>query len=132
MKKKLLLFLSKSNLPGNIPIASTLAWLSKSKNYIFDNYYDSYHQGIHFGGGDLRNMETGHLTGGPDSGDRHFEEFYFTLLNFDVSIISHSQSLFFSTIKNLDIKEKPKALRSPKALSVYFDPSHTLLMSWLE
>ncbi|MDY6853882.1 MAG: hypothetical protein SWO11_04105 [Thermodesulfobacteriota bacterium] len=103
MKKKLLLYLSKSNNPANIPIASTLAWLCKKKNCLFDNYYDSYHQGIHFPGGDSRNLEEGELTGGTVSGDRHFEEFYFILLNFDVSIIIFKDTIFLSPIKNFDI-----------------------------
>ena len=103
MNKKLLLYLSKSDYPGNISIASTLAWLSKSKNYLFDNYYDSYHRGIHFGGGDSRNMDTGQLTGGTVSGDRHFEQLYFLLLNFDVSILSFKDTIFLSSIKNLNI-----------------------------
>ena len=103
VKTKLLLYLSKYNTPWNIPIASTLAWLSKSKNCFFDNYYDSYHQGIHFGGGDSRNLEIGHLTGGTVAGDRHFDEFYFLLHNFDVSIIVFEDSIFSSVIKNLNI-----------------------------
>lgn len=103
MKRKLLLFLSKSNNSGNIPIAATLAWLSHSKNYLFDNYYDSYRRGIHFPGGDSRNLLPGQLTGGTVSGDRHFEEFYFILLNFDLSIISFGETIFFSAVKNLNI-----------------------------
>lgn len=103
MKRKLLLYLSKLDLDGNVAIASTLAWLAKSQGYFFDNYYDSYHQGIHFPGGDSRNLELGQLTGGMVSGDRHFEEFYFTLLNFDVSIICFGETIFLSCIKNLDL-----------------------------
>lgn len=103
LKKKLLLYLAKYNCPENILIASTLAWLSKSKGYLFDNYYDSYHQGIHFPGGDTRNLETGLLTGGTVCGDRHFEEFYFMLHNFDVSIVSTGESIFSQSIKNLNV-----------------------------
>ncbi|HDH53738.1 MAG TPA: hypothetical protein ENH24_04560, partial [Nitrospirae bacterium] len=88
MKKRLLLFLSNLDCPCNVLTASTLAWLSKTKACLFDNYYDSYHQGIHFPGGDSRNLETGQLTGGTVSGDRHFEEFYFMLHNFDVSVVT--------------------------------------------
>ncbi len=115
-RKRLILFLSALNCPENIPIASTLAWLSKSKGYIFDNYYDSYHKGIHFGGGDPRNMDTGQLTGGTVPADRHFEEFYFLLLNFDVSIISYSKSLFYSAIKNLHV---PSIAHSNKICTLY-------------
>ena len=103
MKKKLLLYLSQSNHSENVPIASTLAWLSKSKNVVFDNYYDSYHLGIHFPGGDVRSLEPGQQTGGTVSGDRHFEEFYFLLHNFDVSIISFKDTIFLSSIKNFKI-----------------------------
>jgi len=102
-RKKLILFLSKFNCPEKISIASTLAWLSESKNYLFDNYYDSYHQGIHFGGGDTRNMATGQLTGGTVAGDRHFEELYFLLHNFDVSLIVFQDSLFSNVIEHLNI-----------------------------
>jgi hypothetical protein len=103
MKKKLLLYLSNFDNPVNTGIASTLAWLSKSNNHLFDNYYDSYHEGIHFGGGDSRNLEMGQLTGGTVSGDRHFEEFYFLLHNFDVSILLFKDTIFLSSIKNLNI-----------------------------
>ncbi len=103
MKKKLLLYLSRANHPENIPIASTLAWLCQSQNHLFDNYYDSYHLGIHFPGGDTRELEEGQLTGGTVSGDRHFEEFYFLLLNFDVSAVCFKESILLSSIKNLNI-----------------------------
>jgi hypothetical protein len=115
-KLKLILFLSKFNYSENIAIASTLAWLSKLKNYFFDNYFDSYHQGNHFGGGDPRNMETGQLTGGTVSGDRHFEELYFMLHSFDVSVVSFSQPLFQSAIKNLNI---PIIVSSDKIVELY-------------
>lgn len=103
MKKKLFLYLSKSDHPENIAIASTMAWLCKSKDYIFDNYYESYHQGIHFTGGDSRNLDTGELSGGTVVGDRHFEEFYFLLHNFDVTIISYEDSIFSSTLINFNV-----------------------------
>lgn len=103
MKRKLLLFLSKSSYSENISIASTLAWLCKSKNYLFDNYYDSYHLGIHFPGGDSRNLDAGELSGGTVCGGRHFAEFYFILLNFDVSIICFGDTMFLSSIRNLNI-----------------------------
>ena len=102
-KKKLILYLSKFNCPENISIASTLAWLSKSKSYLFDNYYDSYHQGIHFEGGDTRSMETGKLTGGTVSGDSHFEALYFLLHNFDVSTIIFQDSIFTNVIKHFNV-----------------------------
>ena len=102
-KKKLILFLSKFNSPENISIASTLAWLSNSNNYLFDNYYDTYHQGIHFGGGDSRDMETGELTGGTVAGDRHFEELYFLLHNFEVFLVDFQTSLFSNLINNFKI-----------------------------
>lgn len=102
-KKKLLLYLSKLDYPCNVLIASTLAWLSKSKGYFFDNYYDSYHQGIHFPGGDARNLEMGQLTGGSVCGGRHFGEFYFILHNFDVSIVSTGGTIFEQCSKNLNI-----------------------------
>lgn len=88
---------------GNILVAATLAWLCKSKDCLFDNYYDSYHQGIHFPGGDSRELELGQLTGGMVIGDRHFEEFYFMLLNFDVKIFSLGETIFLSSIKNMNI-----------------------------
>ncbi|MFC2141384.1 hypothetical protein ACFLR7_00435 [Acidobacteriota bacterium] len=102
MKKKLLLFLSKLGSPSNTPIAATLAWLCHSKGYIFDNYYDSYHEGIHFPGGDSRRLELGQMTGGVVCGDRHFEEFYFLLHNFDVHLVSWGETLFSSCVKNLN------------------------------
>ena len=103
MKKRLLLFLSNLDCPCNVLTASTLAWLSKTKACLFDNYYDSYHQGIHFPGGDSRNLETGQLTGGTVSGDRHFEEFYFMLHNFDVSVVTTGETIFSQSIRNLDV-----------------------------
>ena len=103
MKKKLILYLSKLDYNCNIPIASTLAWISRSKGFLFDNYYDSYHQGVHFPGGDSRNLEQGQLTGGPVCGDRHFEEFYFLLHNFDVSVLSTGETIFSQIIRNLDL-----------------------------
>jgi hypothetical protein len=103
MKKKLILYLSKLDHNCNIPIASTLAWISKTKGFLFDNYYDSYHQGVHFPGGDSRNLDEGKVTGGTVCGDRHFEEFYFLLHNFDVSVLSTGETIFSQIIKNLDI-----------------------------
>ncbi len=116
MKRKLLLYISRLNYSGNVLIAATLAWLSKSKGYLFDNYYDSYHQGIHFPGGDTRNLDTGLLTGGTVCGDRHFEEFYFMLHNFDVSIVSTGESIFSKSIKNLNI---PVVAHSDKIADLY-------------
>ena len=84
-------------------MAATLSWLAKSENYIFDNYFDSYHQGIHFPGGDSRTLEEGQLTGGTVTGERHFEEFHFLAHHFDVSVICDGNSIFFTAIKNLDL-----------------------------
>ncbi len=103
MKNKLLLFLSSLNYSDNIVLASTMAWLSETAGCLFDNYYDSYHQGIHFPGGDSRNLETGLLTGGTVCGDRHFEEFYFLLHSFDVSIVSTGDTIFSQSAKNLEV-----------------------------
>jgi len=103
MKQKLLLYLSNGSHSGNVPIAATLAWLCKDKNLLFDNYYDSYHQGGHFGGGDARELKQGQLTGGTVPADRHFEEFYFLLLNFDVFIVCFKETIFLSAIRNLKI-----------------------------
>lgn len=126
MKKKLLLYLSKYNCPKNIAISSTLAWLSKSKGYVFDNYYDSYHQGTHFPGGDFRNLKTGLLTGGTVCGDRHFEAFYFMLHNFDVSIISIGESIFSQSIKNLNV---PVIAQSDSLSELYRDVFSVLNVS---
>jgi hypothetical protein len=103
MKKKLLLYLSKLNMPDNPLTAATLAWAAEESGYIFDNYYDSYHQGIHFPGGDVRNLDTGQLTGGTVCGDGHFGEFCFLLQNFDVSIVSTGGSIFLQSAINLGV-----------------------------
>lgn len=103
MKKNLLLYLSKLENPFNSVLAPTLAWLSSANDFLFDNYYDSYHRGIHFQGGDSRNLETGHLTGGTVCGDRHFEEFNFLVNNFNVMIVSFVDTIFSSCIKNLSL-----------------------------
>jgi hypothetical protein len=116
VKKRLLLYLSRSGYSGNTPIASTLAWLCKSKRCLFDNYYDSYHQGVHFPGGDSRNLELGQLTGGTVLGNRHFEEFYYLLLNFDVSVVSSGETMFLSSTKNLNL---PVVARSERISVIY-------------
>lgn len=116
MKKKLLLFLSKSIRSQNVLIASTFAWLSKSRNYLFDNYFDSYHQGVHFPAGDWRNLEIGQLTGGTVSGDQHFGEFYFMLLNFDVYVASFEGTAFLSSIANLNV---PVVAASDRITTLY-------------
>ena len=101
--KKLILFLSRSGYSGNVAIASTLAWLAKFTGALFDNYYDTYHQGGHFGGGIPGDLEAGALTGGTVLGDRHHEQLYFILLNFDISVISFGDRLMLSPVKNMDI-----------------------------
>jgi hypothetical protein len=103
MKGKLLLLLSRLELAQNIPLASTLAWLAKSQNIRFDTYYDSYHQGVHFPGGDARRLDLGQLTGGTVSGDRHFEDFYSTVLSSDVSVAIYKESIFRSCLRNLGV-----------------------------
>ncbi len=103
MKRKLLLYLAGSDYSGKISIAATLAWLTGSKDCLFDNYYDCYHQGGHFPAGDSRILETGQLTGGTVCGNRHFEELYFALHKFDVSVISSGESIFLPCIKNLNV-----------------------------
>ncbi len=103
MKDKLLLYLSKLRDSKNIAISPTLAWIAEEKGYLFDNYYDSYHLGIHFPGGDWRNLESGQLTGGTVSGDRHFGEFYFLLLNFDVQVVSNGHTMFLPTVEHLNV-----------------------------
>ncbi|MFP4082060.1 MAG: hypothetical protein ACLFVG_04785 [Candidatus Aminicenantes bacterium] len=121
MKKKLLLYLSPANQPENIPVASTLAWLCRSKNHLFDNYFHSYHLGGHFPGGDARELAEGELTGGTVSGDRHFEEFYFLLLSFDVSAVCWKESLFLPSIKNLNIPVKAFSDRIDALYQEVFD-----------
>ncbi len=118
MKKKLLLYLSPLDFPGNVSIASTLAWLCKTRGVLFDTYYDSYHQGLHFVGGDSRDLETGQLTGGTVCGDRHFQEFYFLLHNFDVSVILTGETIFSKSIRNLGI---PVVSLSDKVSVLYRD-----------
>lgn len=114
-KQKLILYLSELNNPNNICIASTLAWLAKSEGYLFDNYYDSYHQGVHFGGGDFRILDPGILSGGTICGDRHFEQFYYLLLNFDVSIVLFKNSVFSQSIHKFNV---PK-ISSSKLSTLY-------------
>ncbi len=101
-EKKLILYLSDIRNPGRTLLAATLAWIAKKENYIFDNYFDSYHQGIHFPGGDSRNLEQGQMTGGMVSGERHIEAFHFLAHHFELSLICEEASLFFSSIRNLD------------------------------
>jgi len=103
MKDKLLLYLSRLDHPWNAAVAPTLAWLSKSEGCLFDNYYDSYHAGIHFPGGDSRKLDVGQKTGGMVSGERHFQELYFLLLKFDVSAVSCGETMFASCLRNLGI-----------------------------
>ena len=103
MKKNLLLFLSKANYPGNTAVAPTLAWLAETNGHIFDSYYDSYHLGMHFQGGDWRKLETGQLTGGTVSGGRHFQEFYFLLQNFNATVVTTGQSMLLQAVNNLGI-----------------------------
>jgi hypothetical protein len=103
IKKKLLLYLGRWGNPWNVPLASTLAWLSESRGYLFDTYYDSYHQGGHFPGGDSRALDIGRLSGGTVSGERHFQELYFLLLHFNVTVISFGRTMFRPCLKNLNI-----------------------------
>jgi hypothetical protein len=103
MKKKLLLFLSHLNLAENTPISGTLAWLARSRNVIFDVYYDSYRQGIHFPGGDSRELAIGQLTGGTVCGDRHFEEFYRMLLHYEVAVAILKGTIFQSSAQGSNI-----------------------------
>jgi hypothetical protein len=102
-KKNLVLFISKAIYPGNGTIAPTLAWLAATKGHFFDLYYDSHHLGLHFQGGDWRTLETGQLTGGTVSGGRHFQEFYFLLQNFNVTVVTTGQSLLLQAANNSSI-----------------------------
>lgn len=79
---------------------STLSWVCKSSGVIFDNYFHSYHSGIHYPGGDHRELDIGHLTGGTFVGDRHFEELNFITNHLNVSAIIMGETIFESTIKN--------------------------------
>jgi hypothetical protein len=102
-KKPLLLFLTRLSDFNSAPIAATLAWACQSSGWLFDVYYDSYHQGVHFPGGDWRTLDLGKVTGGTVCADRHFEEFYLLLHQFDVSIVATGESLFHSSVKRLGV-----------------------------
>jgi hypothetical protein len=95
--------LSKFRGEHNATIAPTLAWLAADRGIIFDCYFDSYHQGLHFPGGDWRRLDEGHLTGGTVAGDRHFSEFCWLLMNFDVSVVSLGRTLFSAAVKHFEI-----------------------------
>jgi len=123
MKRELLLYLSKLDCSANVAVAPTLAWLAKSLGYLFDSYYDSYHQGCHFPGGDSRNLETGQMTGGTVSADRHFEEFYFLLHHFNVIVLSFEDTIFLSSLKNLGV---PIVSLSHQINSLYKNVFHSL------
>jgi hypothetical protein len=102
-KKHLLLFLARLSDFSGTPTAATLAWLCRSNNWIFDNYYDSHHEGVHFPGGDWRKLDIGKLTGGTVCADRHFEEFYFLLLHFNVTAVTTGESVFGPAMRRLKV-----------------------------
>jgi hypothetical protein len=102
-RKPVLLFLSRLSDFSTIPIAATLAWLCRSKGRVFDNYYDSHHEGVHFPGGDWRTLDLGKLTGGTVCADRHFEEFYHLLLHFDVAVVTTGECVLGPSLKRLDV-----------------------------
>jgi len=93
MGKKLFICLSKlrNDLSALLP---TIAWLAKSKGYMFDCYIDSPRAGDHFGGGDYAIRDLGRLTGSLVSGGHHIEEFLYTLNNYDTEIHSLGETLF--------------------------------------
>jgi hypothetical protein len=115
-RRKLLLFFAKFPDFSTSPIAATLAWLCRSRGWSFDTYYDSYHAGVHFPGGDWRDLDLGKLTGGTVCADRHFEEFYHLLLQFDVAAVTIGESVFGPTLKRLNI---PVLVESAKANQIY-------------
>jgi hypothetical protein len=102
-KEKLLLFLSEAGSLENAAVAPTLAWIARSVGCLFDNYYSSYHSGIHYGGGD--GYSEGDLSGGTVSGGRHFEQFYLLLQSFDVAAVSLGISIFHNAVKNLSVSQ---------------------------
>ena len=102
-KKRLLLFFTRLSDFNSAPLAATLAWACQSSGWVFDVYYDSYHQGVHFPGGDWRALELGKVTGGTVCADRHFEEFYLLLHRFDVSIVTTRENLFHSSVKAVSL-----------------------------
>jgi hypothetical protein len=115
-KQKLLLLLSRFSDFSICPIAATLAWLCRSQGWAFDNYYDAFHEGVHFPGGDWRSLELGKLTGGTVCADRHFEEFYHLLLRFDVTVATTGEGVFDPSLKRLKV---PIAVDSGKASLIY-------------
>jgi hypothetical protein len=115
-RRRLLLFLAKFSDFTNSPIAATLAWVCRSKGWAFDSYYDSYHEGVHFPGGDWRDLEVGKLTGGTVCADRHFEEFYHLVLRFDVAVVTAGESVFGPSLKRLNI---PVVVESDKTSLIY-------------
>lgn len=115
-RKKLLLYLAKWNDFRNVPISATLAWLCRANGCVFDNYFDSYHEGVHHPGGDWREIAYGKLSGGTVCGDRHYEQFCQLLLYFDVSVVTSGETLFRSVLRRLSV---PSIVDSEKVSVIY-------------
>lgn len=92
--------------------------MCETKGTYFDNYFNSYHSGIHCPGGDYRDLDIGYLTGGTFSGDRHFEELNFLTHHFDMKTAVLGETIFESTINNCGI---PKITHSNKIDVFYND-----------
>ncbi len=102
-RKRLLLLLTRLSDFRTTPLAATLAWVCRSNGWVFDAYYDSYHEGVHFPGGDWRDLDLGKVTGGTVCTDRHFEEFYLLLLRFDVAVVVTGESVLAPSVKRLEV-----------------------------
>jgi hypothetical protein len=126
-KRKLILYASGIENAANVAIAATLARMCRSREVLFDIYYHSYHEGVHFPGGDCRLRRIGEMTGGTVSGDHHFEQLYLLLLNFDVQVVCSGETLFDRYIRCLGI---PVLCRSKRIGEIYQKVAEHLGLRW--
>ncbi len=101
-RPRLLLFVAPFSFRQKSAVAVTLAWLAEAYDHSFELYYDDYHAGTHYGGGDPRHAGRGTLSGGLVSGARHVEALQEALLRFQTTAICCGDVAFAAVLDNAD------------------------------
>ncbi|MGH2514608.1 MAG: hypothetical protein ACRDHP_03050, partial [Ktedonobacterales bacterium] len=104
MKQRLLLYLTSETDRSRNAVAATLAWATQAAGWLFEVYYDGYHLGEHYGGGDPLALPDGYVNGGTVAGGRHHERLYELLLRFDCVALTNGPVLFGQALDELGIQ----------------------------
>lgn len=104
MKQRLLLYLTSETDRTRNAVAATLSWAAQAAGWLFEVYYDGFHLGEHYGGGDPLSLPEGYANGGTVAGGHHFESLYEVLLRFECVAVTNGRVLFTQALDEFEIR----------------------------